>query len=180
MSSCIFMYLHVSSFVTQARYRVLLHLKEVVEDVEVDGRLIPTKSEVHRSRSLHSLSLVSDHISWKLNTFRWFWLHQQSEFNHCLWSKCTHWYTTSSIEVLRWGFVFHQHGQQISQSRNGDRGKVVLWCHFASRTLFDHGSRSSMFILINCLWYHPLESCNNFLASWLAPAMLASYAIKSP
>lgn len=56
------MYLHVSSFVTQARYRVLLHLKEVVEDVEVDGRLIPTKSEV-RSRSLHSLSLVSDHIS---------------------------------------------------------------------------------------------------------------------
>ena len=69
MSSCIFMYPHVSSFVTQARYRVLLHLKEVVEDVEVDGRLIPTKSEVHRSRSLHSLSLVSDHISWKLNTF---------------------------------------------------------------------------------------------------------------
>lgn len=82
----------------------------------------------------------------------------------------------SSIEVLRWGFAFH-HGQQISQSRNGDRGKVVLWCHFASRTLFDHGSRSSMFILINCLWYHPLESCNNF--SWLAPAMLASYSIKS-
>ena len=60
--------------------------------------------------------------------------------------------------------MFH-HGQQISQSRNGDRGKVVLWCHFAaSRALFDHGYRSSVSLLIadQLFVIYPLESCNMF------------------